>query len=147
VHALPSLQGKELLAWVQPVPELQPSLVQTLPSSQFDAAPPMQKPPAHVSLVVHASPSSQVAELFVCAHPLAGMQVSVVHTLLSLQFGAGPPMHEPPKHASFTVHALPSLHGAVLFVYTHPDSASQLSSVQPLPSLHTSGVPVTHTSS
>src|SRR5262245_27418744 len=39
------------------------------------------------------------------------------------------------------VQATPSLHGAVLFRKTQPVAASQLSSVQGLPSLHTSGVP------
>jgi hypothetical protein len=43
---------------------LQPSLVQTLLSSQFFGAP-VHDPPLHLSLTVQASPSSQLAVLFV----------------------------------------------------------------------------------
>ena len=57
-----SLQELELFACAQPVAGLQESFVQPLPSLQFNAAPP-QAPPAHVSLVVQALPSSQGSEL------------------------------------------------------------------------------------
>jgi hypothetical protein len=48
--------------------------------------------------------------------PVAGLQLSVVHGLPSLQFGAEPPWQVPPPHTSFVVHAFPSLQGAVLLV-------------------------------
>ena len=50
----------------------------------------------------------------------------------------------PALHTSGAVHALPSLHGAVLFVNTQPLAGLQLSFVQPLLSLHVSGAPPTH---
>ena len=46
----------------------------------------------------------------------AAVQPSVVQTFTSLQFGAGPPTHDPPLHVSFVVQALPSLHGTALLV-------------------------------
>jgi len=52
----------------------------------------------------------------------------------SSQLGAGPPRHLPPLHLSLVVQAFPSLHGAVLFVWTQPVAGLQVSSVQPLPS-------------
>jgi hypothetical protein len=67
--------------------------------------------------------------------------VSFVQTFPSLHVGAGPPTHEPPEHVSLVVHAFPSLHDVVLFVYTQPDAGLQLSSVQTFPSLHVGGVP------
>src|SRR5437868_5624770 len=50
----------------------------------------------------------------------------------------------PALHTSGAVHALPSLHGAVLFVKTQPLAGSQVSLVQTLPSLQASGGPPTH---
>lgn len=47
------------------------------------------------------------------------MHESVVQTSLSSQFGGFPPTQVPLVHVSFVVHALASLHGAVLFVKTH----------------------------
>src|SRR5437870_8014027 len=52
----------------------------------------------------------------------------------SSQLGAGPPRHLPPLHLSLVVQAFPSLHGAVLFVWTQPVAGLQVSSVQTLPS-------------
>ena len=63
------------------------------------------------------------------------MHVSVVQTLLSLQTTAVPGWQLPPEQTSPAVHALPSLHGAVLLVWTQPVAGSQLSSVHGLPSL------------
>src|SRR5438067_10640580 len=59
VQAFPSLQGLVLLVCVQPVAGLQPSVVQTLPSSQLGAVPPTQVPPLQASLVVQALPLLQ----------------------------------------------------------------------------------------
>jgi hypothetical protein len=65
VQALPSLHGPVLLAYVQPVAGLQLSSVQTFPSLQLVGPPGMQAPPAHVSPVVQALPSSQELLLLV----------------------------------------------------------------------------------
>jgi hypothetical protein len=116
VHASPSLHGDVLFVCVQPVAGLQPSFVHTFASSQFGAGPPTQAPPAHVSPVVHASPSLHDEVLFECVQPVAGLQPSSVQPFESSQFGAGPPTHTPPEQTSLVVHALPSLHDAVLLV-------------------------------
>ena len=57
MQALPSLHITLLLVCVQRVAGLQPSVVHTLPSSQFNAEPPAQLPPEQVSFVVQAFPS------------------------------------------------------------------------------------------
>jgi hypothetical protein len=44
------------------------------------------------------------------------LQVSVVHTLLSLQTVADPGLQTPPPQVSPVVQAFPSLHEFVLFV-------------------------------
>jgi hypothetical protein len=116
VQALASSQGAELLVYVQPVAGEQPSVVHTLPSSQFGPAPPTQVPPEQASPVVQALPSSQAVVLFAWVQPVAGLQASSVQTLPSSQFGGGPPAQAPPLHVSLVVQALPSLHGAVLLV-------------------------------
>ena len=93
-------------------------VVHGLPSSQgfVFGVPLWQPPPPHVSALVHPFPSSHGAVLLACMHPVAGLQVSSVQRLLSSQLRGGPPWHTPPPHTSFAVHALPSSHGAVLFV-------------------------------
>jgi hypothetical protein len=139
VQASPSLQGLLLLVCTHPVMASQLSSVQTLPSLQFGGGPPAQLPPLQVSLVVQASPSSHGAVLLALTHPVAGLQLSSVHTLLSLQSGGGPPTQVPPVQASLVVHKLPSLHGALLLAWTHPIEGLQLSSVQTLPSSQFTG--------
>jgi hypothetical protein len=79
--------------------------------------------------------------LLLLKQPVAGVHPSSVQTLLSLQLGAGPPTQVPPLHASFVVHALPSLHGVLLLTVTQPMDGLQLSSVQPLASSQTVGPP------
>jgi hypothetical protein len=64
-----------------------------------------------------------------------------VHGLLSLQFGAGPPLQVPPPQASPEVQALPSLHGAVFGALMQPEFTSQESSVHALLSSQFSAVP------
>src|SRR5438876_4142937 len=91
VQAFPSLQGLELLVCVQPVAELQPSVVQTLPSSQLGGAPPTHVPPLQVSPVVQAFPSLQGLVLLACVQPVAELQPSVVQTLPSSQLGGARP--------------------------------------------------------
>jgi hypothetical protein len=116
VHALPSSQGAVLLTCVQPVAGLHESSVQTFPSSQLGAVPPMQVPPEQASPVVQESPSSQGPALLVCVQPEAGLQASSVQTLPSSQLGGAPPIQTPPAHVSLVVQGLPSLHGAMLLV-------------------------------
>src|SRR5437870_44099 len=135
VQELSSLHGAVVFVWTQPVAASQESSVQPLPSSQFGADPPWQVPPTHVSFVVQAFPSLHGFELFEWTQPLAGLQESSVQPLPSSQSGADPPWQEPPPHVSLVVQAFPSLHGAVLFVWTQPLAGLQESSVQPLPSL------------
>ena len=108
--------GRLAGVFTQPVAGLQESVVQTVPSLQLRGGPPMHWPPEHVSAVVQALPSSHVEVLFVFTQPVAGLQVSVVQTLPSLQLGAGPPTQTPPAHVSGVVQALPSLQGAVFGV-------------------------------
>jgi hypothetical protein len=54
---------------------------------------PLQTPFAHVSPVVHALPSSQVAVLSTFLHPSDVSQLSSVHGLPSSQLTAVPPTH------------------------------------------------------
>jgi phage-related protein len=91
--------------------------------------------------VVQAFPSSHAAVMFVWRQPVARSQVSVVHGLLSSQFGPGPLMQDPLPHVSPTVHAFPSSQAAVLFVWTHPVAGLHMSVVHTLPSLQTTPVP------
>jgi hypothetical protein len=44
------------------------------------------------------------------------LQLSLVHTLPSLQTRAAPPTHVPPEQVSLVVQAFPSSHDDVLFV-------------------------------
>ena len=141
MHALPSSHGAVLFVCVQPLAGLQASVVQTLLSLQSGGGPPAQLPPAQWSPVVHALPSSQGSLLFTCVQPVAGLQESVVHTLLSLQLGGGPPWQLPPAQVSLVVQALPSSQGAALLVFTQPVAWLQMSVVQTLLSLQSGGGP------
>jgi hypothetical protein len=87
-----------LFVKTQPVAGAQVSVVQTLLSPQTRGAPGWQAPPEHTSLTVHASPSEQAAALVALTQPVAGSQLSVVQTLLSLQFKAGPAWQDPIAH-------------------------------------------------
>ena len=103
----------------------------------------MQVPPWQTSLV-QALPSLQEAALFEWAQPLAGLQLSSVHTFPSSQLGAAPPTHAPPEQVSGVVQALPSLQEAVLFEWVQPVAGLQLSSVQTFPSSQLGAAPPTH---
>jgi hypothetical protein len=92
-----------------------------LPSSQFTAEP-WQAPAAHTSLAVHAEPSLQLAVLFACWQPLAGLQLSSVQTLLSSQLMLAP-LQTPEPHTSFAVQAEPSSHLSELFECRQPVAA------------------------
>ena len=141
VQAFPSLHEAVLFTWTQPVDVLHESFVQTLLSLQLGAGPGTQTPPLHASGVVHAFPSLQGAVLFALTQPIDGLHESLVHTLPSLQFSAGPATQMPPLHASGVVHAFPSLHGAVLFTWTQPVTGWHASSVHGLPSSQVAGAP------
>jgi hypothetical protein len=92
--------------------------------------------PVHTSFVVHALPSSQAAPEFVNTQPVAGLQVSVVQVMPSLQTSGVPATHAPPAQASPVVHAFPSVQGFVLFAKTHVSVvALHVSVVHGLPSL------------
>jgi hypothetical protein len=67
-----------------------------------------------------------------------------VQALSSLQSTALPAWQTPFSQLSPVVHALPSLHEAVLLLFTQPKSGLQLSSVQPLPSSQFRAEPPTH---
>ena len=140
VQASPSSQAAVLLVCTQPEPGTQESSVHGLLSLQFKApAPAWQVPPEHVSPVVQALPSSHAAVLFVKTHPVAGTQLSVVQTLLSLQASVPAPGWQlPPPQVSPVVQALPSSQATVLFVKTHPVAGLHVSVVQTLLSLQAS---------
>ncbi len=92
-----------------------------------------------MSSMVHGSPSLQsVPFRAVCVQPLAGLQPSCVHGLVSPQLTAPPPVQVPATHVSFCVHAFPSLHAvpAVAGAWAHAwVFTSQESTVHGLPSL------------
>ncbi len=115
------------------VPPVQIPPVQTPPLPQGVPSPrvvwlQVAVPGAQVS-VVHGLWSSHFARW---TQPAVSEQASIVHGSLSLQLGGGPPTHTPLLQWSLVVHALPSLHAAVLLVCTQPTPGLQLSSVHGL---------------
>ena len=139
MHAFPSSHAAVLLVKTHPEAGLQLSDVQLLLSLQVTAAPPWQVPPPQVSSDVHAFPSSHAAVLSVKTQPVAGLQLSDVHTLWSSQESVPVPDRQTPfEHVSPVVQAFPSSQAAVLSVKTQPLTLSQMSDVQGLPSSHTS---------
>jgi sorbitol-specific phosphotransferase system component IIA len=94
-----------------------------------------------VSPVVHGLPSSQAFVLFVNTHPVAGLHVSVVHTLASSQTTALLAKQAPPPQVSPAVQAFPSSQAIVLFVKTQPAVGSHVSVVHTLASSQTTAVP------
>src|SRR2546422_537982 len=120
VQAFPSSQGAVFGVFTQPLAGLQESSVQTFPSSQFRGGPPTHRPPAQVSTVVQAFPSSQVAVFGVFTRPPPGSPHSPVPTFPPSQLRAGPPTHRPPAQVSTVVQAFPSSQGAVFGVFTQP---------------------------
>ena len=141
VHAFPSLQALVLFVNEQPVAGLHVSSVQGLPSLQTVPVPGWQLPPPQVSPDVQGLPSSQAAVLLVNTQPVAGLQVSVVHTFVSAQTTGVPGWQLPPPQVSPVVHTLPSSQALALLVNTHPVAGLHESSVQGLLSLHTVPVP------
>lgn len=104
---------------MQPVAALQPSRVQTLPSSQSGGGPPTHAPAEQVSAVVHASPSSQAPATGVWVQPVVGLQASCVQASPSSHDTAG---------------------------WTHPTIGTHESVVQVSWSSQEGGVPGTHSS-
>ena len=145
VHALPSLHGTLLGPGPTrqlPVLGSQPSLVQTLPSSQTCAVP-LQTPLAQVSPLVQPLASLQVVPVSgLCTH-VPFTQLSAVHPFLSLhcrsllhaalQLGIALWLHCPPLHAS-RVQA--SLSSQFKSLPTHTPPAHASLPVHGLPSLH-----------
>jgi len=142
VHALPSSHPAVFGAWTQPVVAVQESSVHGLPSSQFGGGPPTHLPPAHVSPVVQAFPSSHRAAFGLFTQPVVGLQTSSVQAFPSSQLGASPPTHRPPVQVSAVVHAFPSSQGAVFGLLTQSLAGSQESSVHGLPSSQLRAAPV-----
>jgi hypothetical protein len=103
----------------------------------------VQFPPAQTSGSVQASPSLHEAVLFLRTQPVVVLHESSVHGFPSLQVGGGPGTQAPPAQRSVVVQALPSSHGAVLFVRTQPVDALHVSVVHGFGSLQSSGGPPT----
>ncbi len=93
---------------------------------------PLHVPVAHMSLDVHAFPSSQFAVLFACWQPTASHE-SVVQTLPSSQFVAVVCTQVPFGSQLSAVHALPSSQFLLEPVQVPPVQTSPV--VQALPSL------------
>jgi hypothetical protein len=132
VQALLSSHGLALSTKTQPTASSQLSVVQTLLSLQIVGSREWHVPPLQLSPVVQGFPSSHGLVLFVKAQtPVAGLQLSVVQALPSVQTIAVPGLHRPPLHVSPMVQASPSLHGLVLWLKTQlPVTGLQLSVVQ-----------------
>jgi hypothetical protein len=90
----------------------------------------------HIFLSLHGFESSGVK-----THPVAGLQLSSVQGLSSLQILGVVPTHTPRLHASAVVPGVASSHEAVLLAWMHPVDGLQESFVQTLPSLQLIAVP------
>jgi hypothetical protein len=147
LQTLPSTHGEPLASGVvvQPVTESQPLVVHGLLSVQVSGVPDVQVPLWHTSLPLQTLPSPQAVPFStgVCEQPVAGSQLSVVQTLLSLQLRAVPAAHVPDWQVSLPLQTLPSPH-AVPFataVFWQPLTGLQESVVQTLASLQFGAVP------
>jgi hypothetical protein len=134
---------------VQPVVALQPSVVHTLESLQLGGVPAVQVPPWQVSPPLQTVPSAQ-DEPFASAvftHPVAGLQLSAVQALESLQLSAVPAAQVPLWQVSAPLQRLESEHDVPLatLVNTQPVAGLQESVVQTLESLQVRAVPAVQT--
>jgi hypothetical protein len=100
-------------------------------------------------LPLHAFPSAHdvpfnTGEL---AQPLAGLHVSFVQALPSLQLSGVPALQVPLWHVSLPLQRFPSAQGDPFAtgVFWQPVTGLQLSVVHGLPSLQASGVPAVQT--
>jgi hypothetical protein len=146
VHALVSAHVRFWTPRQRPAKQLSTS-EQKSPSLQgvpFGPAGCVQNPPLQVS-VVHALPSSvQGPVRFVKTQPLAGAQLSLVHSRPSLQTSGPPGAHCPaPLQASPMVQALLSSHEVVggAGTFMQPVGSTQELVRHTVPPLHWSGVP------
>ena len=161
-HVVPSALVK-----THPLPAVQLSVVQALPSLQTTALPDLHTPPAQPSPLVQALLSVHVAALAMWTQPCPVTQLSSVHGLVSTQpallgewmHAPLPPSHEsavqgkpssqflalpaqvPPPQTSLTVHGFPSLHALLLAVLVQFPFA-QPSFVHKLPSLQSLALPL-----
>jgi len=115
LHTLLSLHDVPLRTGVLAHPEtgLQLSVVHTFAVVAHKRACPRYITPAwQVSLPLHTLPSLHDEPLGTAVfwQPVAGSQLSVVHTLPSLQLRGVPGVHTPLWHVSAPLHTLPSLH-------------------------------------
>jgi hypothetical protein len=125
------------------------SVVQMLPSSQTSAVLDVQTPVWHVSAPLQTFPSGQGLPFStaVAEQPVAGAQLSVVHTFPSLQTSGAPAAQVPFWQVSAPLQRLVSAHDVPFAtgVVVQPVAGLQPSVVHTLPSLHTIGVPGVHT--
>ena len=119
VQALPSPHASVLAVKMQPAIGSHVSVVQGLLSLQVTAVGPVHTLLAHTSLVVQALPSEQTDVLAAFTQPVAELQESSVHTLLSLQ-DFNVPAQAPDWQVSPVVHALLSSHAAELLACKQP---------------------------
>ena len=138
-HALPSL----LATCLQASLGSHVSLVQALPSSQFNFKVELHTPPTHCSVIVHTLPSSQGPVTAAWLHlAVTVLQVSVVHGFLSSQSTELSKLHAPFLHLSLRVHALLSSQMMPSALGLHaPLLDSHTSWAQVWPASQTLGVP------
>jgi hypothetical protein len=148
LQALASAHDEPFGSGVFPHPEIEPhaSAVQGLPSLQSSGVPGLQTPLWQVSVPLQTVLSSHDVPLGngLVEQPKTGSQLSVVQGLPSLQVSGGPAVQVAAWQVSVPLQRLPSLHEEPLGSagFWHPETGSQLSVVQELPSLQVSGVPV-----
>jgi hypothetical protein len=137
-------------SWPTGVEDAQLSFVHGLLSLQLGAMPPTQPPtPLQVSTPLQALPSEHSVPMarLVNTQPLAELQLSAVQALPSLHTRGVPAWQLPlAAQISLPLQASPSeQERPATPVWTHPVAATQLSSVQTLLSLQTTGVAPAHT--
>jgi hypothetical protein len=138
VQALLSVHAKVFGVLTHPVPALHESVVQTLLSLQFNAAPGTQAPPEHASFTVQALPSVHAAVLFAKTHPVETLHESFVQALESLHVTAVPPVQMPVAlQVVLVVQAFESLQAVPVAVRV-AQLAEQQSPAEVLPSSHCS---------
>jgi hypothetical protein len=143
----PSLHGLPLATavWRQPPAPSQVSVVQGLLSLQSRPPPGAHTPAWQSSSPLQALPSGHGVPFGTAVfwQPVAGTQVSVVHTLASLQLGGVPAAQAPAWQVSAPLHRSPSLHGVPLTtaVFWQPVAGTQVSVVHTLASLQLGAVP------
>jgi hypothetical protein len=110
----PSAHGVPFVTGVleHPKTALQLSVVQTLPSLQVSGVPPVQTPAWQVSAPLQTVPSAHAVPFRtgVLAQPVAGLQLSEVQTLPSLQLSGVPVVQVPLWQVSTPSQTSPSLH-------------------------------------